>query len=57
MGFTVGEIYIFRHFIFSLFFEEKSVFQKVLDSGIAEFSDNKIKIWNDVYPTVQNELK
>jgi hypothetical protein len=28
-----------------------------LDSGIAEFSDNKIKIWNDVYPTVQNDLK
>ena len=37
--------------------EAKSIFQKVLDSGIAEFSDNKIKIWNDVYPTVQNELK
>ena len=37
--------------------EAKSVFQKVLDSGIAEFSDNKIKSWNDVYPTVQNELK
>ena len=37
--------------------EAKSIFQKVLDSGIAEFSDNKIKIWNDVYTTVQNELK
>jgi len=37
--------------------EAKSIFQKVLDSGIAEFSDNKIKIWNDVYPTVQNDLK
>ena len=37
--------------------EAKSVFQKVFDSGIDAFSDNKIKIWNDVYPTVQNELK
>ena len=33
------------------------VFNKVLDSGVTEFSGKEIKIWSDVYPTVQNDLK
>ena len=37
--------------------EGKKIYNKVLDSGITEFSGNEIKIWNDIYPTVQDELK
>ena len=37
--------------------EGKETFKRVLDSGITEFQDKEIKIWNDVYSTVQNELK
>jgi hypothetical protein len=33
------------------------ILNKVLKSGVTEFSGKEIKIWNDVYPTVQNELK
>ena len=37
--------------------EGKKIYSKVLDSNVTEFSGNEIKIWNDVYPTVQDELK
>ena len=37
--------------------EGKKVYSKVLDSNVTEFSGNEIKIWNDTYPTVQDELK
>ncbi len=37
--------------------EGKKIYNKVLDSNFTEFSGNEIKIWNDVYPTVQDELK
>ena len=37
--------------------EGKKIYSKVLDSNIAEFSGKKINIWNDTYPTVQDELK
>jgi len=37
--------------------EARKIFNKVLDSGIAEFSGNEIKIWADTFPTVQDELK
>ena len=37
--------------------EAKKIYNKILDSNITEFSGSEIKIWNDVYPTVQNELK
>jgi hypothetical protein len=33
------------------------IFNKVLASGITEFSRKEIKIWTDTYPTVQDELK
>ena len=35
----------------------KEILKKVLDSGITEFLDKEIKIWNDIYSTVQDELK
>ncbi len=37
--------------------EAGKIFNKVLDSGIAEFSGKEIKIWADTFPTVQDELK
>jgi hypothetical protein len=37
--------------------EGKKIYSKVLDSNIAEFSGKQINIWNDTYPTVQDELK
>ena len=37
--------------------EGKKIYNKVLDSNFTKFSSNEIKIWNDVYPTVQDELK
>ena len=37
--------------------EGKKIYSKVLDSNVTEFSGNEIKIWNDTYPTVQDELK
>jgi hypothetical protein len=37
--------------------EAKKILDKVLASGIAEFSRKEIKIWTDTYPTVQDELK
>ena len=37
--------------------EGKKIYDEVLDSNVTEFSGNEIKIWNDVYPTVQDELK
>ena len=37
--------------------EGKKIYNKVLDSNVTEFSGNEIKIWNDTYPTVQDELK
>ena len=37
--------------------EARKIFNKVLDSGITEFSGKEIKIWTDTYPTVQDQLK
>ena len=37
--------------------EAKKIFNKILASGIAEFSHKEIKIWTETYPTVQDELK
>jgi hypothetical protein len=37
--------------------EAQKIFSKILDSGITEFSGKEIKIWTDIYPTVQDELK
>jgi len=37
--------------------EARKIFNKVLDSGITEFSGKEIKIWADTYPTVQDQLK
>ena len=37
--------------------EGKKIYSKVLDSNIAEFLGKQINIWNDTYPTVQDELK
>jgi len=37
--------------------EAKKIFNKILASGIAEFSRKEIKIWTDTFPTVQDELK
>ncbi len=33
--------------------EGKKIYNKVLDSNFTKFSSNEIKIWNDIYPTVQ----
>lgn len=33
------------------------VFKKAIQSGIKEFTGDKVEIWNDQYKTVQNELK
>ena len=35
----------------------REIYSKVSDSAITEFSGKEIKIWNDIYPTVQDELK
>ena len=37
--------------------EGSIIFNKVLDSDVTEFLGKEIKIWNDIYPTVQDELK
>ena len=37
--------------------EGGEIYNKVLDSGVTKFSGKEIKIWNDTYPTVQDELK
>ena len=37
--------------------EAQKILDKVLASGITEFSRKEIKIWTDTYPTVQDELK
>ena len=37
--------------------DAQKIFNKVLASGITEFSREEIKIWADTYPTVQDELK
>jgi hypothetical protein len=39
------------------FTKAQTIFNKVLASGITEFSRKEIKIWTDTYPTVQDELK
>jgi hypothetical protein len=33
------------------------VFKKAREAGIEEFVGNKVEIWTEQYPTVQNELK
>ena len=37
--------------------EAQKILNKILASGIAEFSRKEIKIWTETYPTVQDELK
>ena len=37
--------------------EGRQIYNKVLDSNVSKFSGKEIKIWNDMYPTVQDELK
>ena len=37
--------------------DAQKIFNKVLASGITEFSRKEIKIWTDTYPTVQDALK
>jgi hypothetical protein len=37
--------------------EAGEIFKKVTESGIEEFSGNKIMIWSEAYPTIQDELK
>ena len=37
--------------------DAQEILNKVLASGITEFSRKEIKIWTDTYPTVQDELK
>ncbi len=33
------------------------IFNKAIESGIKEYSGDKVDIWTEQYPTVQNELK
>ena len=35
--------------------EAMKIFQKVRESEIPEFAGNQVLIWNDAYPTIQNE--
>ena len=35
--------------------EAISIFKKLRESGIDEFDGKQIQIWNDTYPTVQNQ--
>jgi hypothetical protein len=35
--------------------EAISIFKKLRESGIDEFDGKQIQIWNDAYPTVQNQ--
>ena len=37
--------------------EAKNIYKKIIESGISEFSDKEIKIWTDIFPTVQDQLK
>ncbi|HXG74370.1 MAG TPA: hypothetical protein VNK44_06100 [Candidatus Nitrosotenuis sp.] len=33
------------------------IFKKAIESGIREYPGDKVEIWTDQYPTVQNELR
>ena len=33
------------------------IFNKAIESGIKEYSGQKVEIWTEQYPTVQNELR
>jgi hypothetical protein len=35
--------------------EAISIFKKLMDSGIAEYSKNEIQIWSQTRPTIQNQ--
>ncbi len=35
--------------------EAISIFKKLIDSGIAEYSKNEIQIWSQTRPTIQNQ--
>ena len=37
--------------------EARSIFKKIIESGISEFLDKEIKIWADIFPTIQDQLK
>ena len=37
--------------------EAGEIFKKVTESGIEEFAGNKIMIWSEAYPTIQDEIK
>lgn len=34
-----------------------AIFKKVRDSGIEEYAGDKVEIWTEQYPTIQNQLK
>lgn len=33
------------------------IFKKAIEAGIKEYPGDKVEIWTDQYPTVQNELR
>lgn len=35
--------------------EALEIFRKVIESGIKEYDGNKVEIWTESYPTVQND--
>jgi hypothetical protein len=37
--------------------EAKKLFQKVVETGIPEYTGKKVEIWTNSYRTTQNELK
>lgn len=36
--------------------EAMKIFKKIIESGIKEYSGNRIEIWTESYPTVQNKI-
>lgn len=37
--------------------EAMKIFNKAIESGISEFTEEHVEIWTENYPTVQNKLK
>ena len=37
--------------------EAMKIFNKAVESGIPEFTEESVEIWTENYPTVQNKLK
>ncbi len=36
--------------------EAMKIFKKIIESGIKEYSGNRVEIWTESYPTVQNKI-